>query len=106
MIRTSTVHTLHSRFDRNSIQIASNDGADIRALTTILGKFDTDLFPVEICPAGFRNDNQAGACVECDAGSFSDAGGLSECEPCAEGRVSPKAASAVSLMHVGVMYSV
>ena len=83
-------------FDRNSVQLASNKSADIRVVTDILGKYRTELLPVEVCLAGYRYDNNA--CVPCEPGSYSDTGGMMECKRCPEGSISAKAATVVSIL--------
>ena len=94
--RAPPAHSLQLTLDRNSVEFASNSSADISALTDILGRYRNDLFPVEICRAGYRTDVQAKACIPCEAGYFASVGGLSLCSPCPEGHVSANAASAVS----------
>ena len=96
--RAPPAHSSQLTLNRNSVEFASNSSADISALTNILGSYRNDLFPVEICRAGYRTDGQARACVPCEAGYFASVGGLRSCSRCLEGHVSAKAASVVSLV--------
>lgn len=96
--RAPPAHSLHLTLDRHSVEFASNSSADISSLTSILGRYRNDLFPVEICRVGYRTDGQAKACVPCEAGYFASVGGLRSCSRCLKGHVSAKAASVVSLL--------